>query len=45
MLLFLEGLTVTEINAVVGAPAGTVKSRIHHAKKALRALLEGYRDE
>jgi len=45
VLLFLEGLTVEEIAAVVGVPAGTVKSRVHHAKKALRALLEGYGHE
>jgi RNA polymerase sigma-70 factor (ECF subfamily) len=45
VLLFLEGLTVAEIAAIVGAPPGTVKSRVHHAKKALRALLEGHRDE
>jgi RNA polymerase sigma-70 factor (ECF subfamily) len=41
VLLFLEGLTVDEIARVVGVPAGTVKSRIHHGKRALAALLEG----
>ena len=41
VLLFLEGLTVDEIARVVGVPPGTVKSRIHHAKRALGALLEG----
>jgi len=40
VLLFLEGLSVDEIGAVVGIPPGTVKSRIYHAKKALRELLE-----
>lgn len=40
VLLFLEGLRVDEIASVVGIPAGTVKSRIHHAKKALREMLE-----
>lgn len=39
VLLFLEGLSVDEIAAVVGVPAGTVKSRVYHAKKALRELL------
>ncbi len=39
VLLFLEGLTVAEIAAVVNVPEGTVKSRIHHAKKALREVL------
>jgi RNA polymerase sigma-70 factor (ECF subfamily) len=41
VLLFLEGLSVEEIGQVVGCPPGTVKSRIHHAKRALRRLLEG----
>jgi RNA polymerase sigma-70 factor, ECF subfamily len=40
VLLFLEGLSVDEIATVVGIPPGTVKSRVYHAKKALRALLE-----
>ncbi|MGE5358134.1 MAG: RNA polymerase sigma factor [Bacteroidales bacterium] len=39
VLLFLEGLSVDDIALVVGIPAGTVKSRVYHAKKALRALL------
>lgn len=39
VLLFLEGLTVDEIASVVAVPPGTVKSRVYHAKKALRALL------
>jgi RNA polymerase sigma-70 factor, ECF subfamily len=41
VLLFVEGLTIDEIARVVGAPPGTVKSRIHYAKRALGALLEG----
>ncbi len=45
VLLFVEGLTVDEIASVVGVPPGTVKSRIHHAKKALAALLEGHGHE
>jgi RNA polymerase sigma-70 factor (ECF subfamily) len=39
VLLFLEGLSVDEIAAVVAVPPGTVKSRIYHAKRALRALM------
>jgi RNA polymerase sigma factor (sigma-70 family) len=39
VLLFLEGLSVNEIAAIVNIPEGTVKSRIHHAKKALREVL------
>jgi RNA polymerase sigma-70 factor (ECF subfamily) len=38
-LHFLQDLSVAEIADVVGVPAGTVKSRIHHAKLALRDLL------
>jgi len=39
-LHFLEGFSVTEISVIVDAPVGTVKSRLHNAKKALRTLLE-----
>ncbi len=45
VLLFREGLTIDEIARVVGAPPGTVKSRIHHAKMVLGALLEGHGHE
>lgn len=40
-LFFLEDLCVEEIAAVVGAPPGTVKSRLHYAKLALRRAIEG----
>jgi RNA polymerase sigma-70 factor (ECF subfamily) len=40
VLHFLEDLSIDEIAAVVGTPAGTVKSRIHHAKRALKGQLE-----
>ena len=39
-LHFLEDLPVEEIAAVLGVPPGTVKSRLHYAKRALRAALE-----
>lgn len=39
ILHFLEGFTLEEVGAIVGAPVGTVESRIHYAKKALRELL------
>jgi RNA polymerase sigma-70 factor (ECF subfamily) len=39
-LHFLEGMSVEEIADVLGVPAGTVKSRLHFAKRALRAVLE-----
>jgi RNA polymerase sigma-70 factor (ECF subfamily) len=40
VLRFLEGMSYEEIAQVVGDPLGTVKSRIHYAKRALRAVLE-----
>lgn len=39
-LFFLEELSIEEIAKVVGVPPGTVKSRLHHAKRSLRALLD-----
>ncbi|HEV3362153.1 MAG TPA: sigma-70 family RNA polymerase sigma factor [Pseudonocardiaceae bacterium] len=36
--LYFRGATVTEAAATLGIPAGTVKSRSHHALKALREL-------
>jgi RNA polymerase sigma-70 factor, ECF subfamily len=38
-LHFLEDLSVAEVAAIVGCPSGTVKSRIYHAKHALREAL------
>ncbi len=40
-LHFLEGFDVAEIGIITGAAEGTVKSRLHYARKALRKLLEG----
>jgi len=39
VLRFFEDLTVDQIAERVGAPAGTVKSRLHHALRALNASL------
>jgi len=39
-LFFLEDLTTAEIAEVLAVPLGTVKSRLHHAKRALRDVLE-----
>jgi RNA polymerase sigma-70 factor, ECF subfamily len=41
VLCFLEDLSIAEIASIVGCPEGTVKSRIHHAKSALKAALQG----
>lgn len=40
-LFFLEDLAVDEIATVLGVPPGTVKSRLHYAKLALRKAIEG----
>jgi RNA polymerase sigma-70 factor, ECF subfamily len=36
----LSGYTLTEIAEILGIPPGTVKSRLHHAHRAMRAALE-----
>lgn len=41
VLHFLEDLSLAEIAGVVGCSEGTVKSRIHYAKRAMKQLLEG----
>jgi RNA polymerase sigma-70 factor (ECF subfamily) len=40
MLHFLEEFSLQEISDITGAPVGTVKSRMHHAKQSLRKLLQ-----
>ncbi len=39
VLHFLEDLSIGEVASVVGCPEGTVKSRIHYAKRALKEVL------
>ena len=39
-LCFLEELSNRQIAEILGIPAGTVKSRLHHAKQSLRKELE-----
>lgn len=39
VLTFVQGLSYAEIAQVAGVPEGTVKSRLSHAKRALRDLL------
>lgn len=40
VLRFLQELSYDEIGQIVNCPPGTVSSRIHYAKQALRRLLE-----
>jgi RNA polymerase sigma-70 factor (ECF subfamily) len=42
VLHFLDDLSVADIAAVIGEPAGTVKSRIHYAKRALKGALHSH---
>jgi RNA polymerase sigma-70 factor, ECF subfamily len=41
VLRFLEEMSYDEIARVVGCQLGTVRSRIHYGKRALRRILEG----
>jgi RNA polymerase sigma-70 factor, ECF subfamily len=41
VLCFLEDMSIAQIASIVGCPESTVKSRIHHAKRALKAALQG----
>lgn len=41
LLHFVEDFSLEEIAGITGASLGTVKSRVHYAKRALRELLEG----
>src|ERR1043166_7680202 len=40
LLRFIEDFSLEEIAAVTGEQIGTIKSRLHYAKKSLRDLLE-----
>jgi RNA polymerase sigma-70 factor (ECF subfamily) len=40
LLHFVEDFSLDEIASITGASVGTVKSRLHYGKKALRKLLE-----
>lgn len=39
-LFFLQDLSIEEIAGVLEVPVGTVKSRLHNGKRALKAVLE-----
>ena len=40
LLHFVEDFSLEEIASITGTQLGTVKSRMHYGKKALRKLLE-----
>ena len=39
-LHFIEGFSLLEVSQIVGLPLGTLKSRLHYAKKSLRRILQ-----
>jgi len=41
-LYYVDGFTVGEIAEALNTPAGTIKTRLHHARRALRQTLEGH---
>ncbi len=45
VLHFLEDLSLKEIANVVGCSEGTVKSRIHYAKRQMKQILEGVKHD
>lgn len=44
-LYYTEGMSVAEAAVALDVPVGTVKTRLMHARRALRAALEGESDE
>lgn len=40
-LFYLEDMSVAEVAVALNVPAGTVKTRLMHARRSLRAVLEG----
>ncbi len=40
-LFYLEDMGVAEVATALNVPAGTVKTRLLHARRKLRAVLEG----
>ncbi|MBN9466298.1 RNA polymerase sigma factor [Brevundimonas sp.] len=44
-LFYFEDLSIAEIAVALDVPAGTVKTRLMHARRVLRAVLEGDQDE
>jgi RNA polymerase sigma-70 factor (ECF subfamily) len=44
LLRFIEGMSYVQIAAAVGCEVGTVRSRLHYGKRALKRELEGKRE-
>ena len=44
LLRFIEGMSYVQIAAAVGCEVGTVRSRLHYGKRALKREFEGKRD-
>jgi RNA polymerase sigma-70 factor, ECF subfamily len=44
-LRFIEAMSYEDIALVTGVPVGTVRSRLHYAKQALRRRMEELKDE
>ncbi len=44
-LRFIDDMSYEQIAGVIGRPLGTVRSRIHYAKLALRAILNDFQNE
>ena len=40
-LFYLEEMSVAEVAVALDTPAGTIKTRLMHARRKLRAALEG----
>lgn len=45
VLYDVEGYSHPEIAEILGVPVGTVRSAVFHARRTLRPLLEGWRDD
>jgi RNA polymerase sigma-70 factor, ECF subfamily len=45
VLFDVEGYSHAEIGRILGLPEGTVRSEVFHARRALRALLEDWKEE
>lgn len=39
VLRYFEGMSIEEVSSILSVPTGTVKSRLNHARRRLRALL------